>query len=156
MTKTEFPGHELRRRREELGLSVYEVFRNTHVPTQFIEALEKSDLKKLPGSCYAIGYIKSYCALLDLDGERFVDTFRSCVRPSEPVRFLGRKKETKIAAPSWMNDVVAWAVVMGIVLLGWLTYSVVFAPRADVNDRAVDAVTIDNTPAPSAMDRFVP
>jgi len=150
MKKAVFPGHELRRRREEMGLSVYEVFRNTRVPVEYIEALERGELRALPSVCYCIGFLKSYCTYIGLDAERFVDTFRSCSHPV-PQGFLRRSLPTTRSAtmPRWMDDLLTWGAVMAIVLLGWVTYTVLFAPSTDVLDKSVQAGTFDISTPPT-------
>lgn len=153
MKENNFPGHELRLRREELGLSVYEVFRHTRIPARYIESLENSDLNALPGPCYGVGFIRTYCTVLQLEPERYVDTFRSCRRPA-PQSFLRRNIEARRAPLLWLNDVLPWVVVMGVVLLGWVAYSVVFSPHADVGDNAVQADTLDFPQTPSPPEPF--
>jgi cytoskeletal protein RodZ len=140
-----FPGHELREQREELGLSVYEVFRKTRVPANYIEALERGDVQALPSACYTTGFLKTYCQCLGLDPDRYVDSFRACLRPSV-TRFPGRERDQERGTPAWLQDVTTWAIVMAIVLLGWITYTVVIRPHPDDVDQRVQATTVDLTP----------
>jgi cytoskeletal protein RodZ len=141
MKPASFPGGELRARREELGISVYEAFRRTHVPVNYIEALERADVQALPAACYAVGFLKSYCEFLDLDAERYVDSFRACVRPSV-VRFMAREGQ-RSRPPAWVQDLMTWAAVIGILLLGWVTYTVVFQPQAQNPSKRVDAGPVE-------------
>ncbi len=137
MKQASFPGGELRARREELGVTVYEAFRRTHVPANYIEALERADIHALPATCYAVGFLKSYCEFLGVESERYVDSLRACVRPSV-VRFLAREGSAT-RPPAWLQDLVAWAAVMAILLLGWVTYTVVFQPQTQNPNKRVDA-----------------
>jgi cytoskeletal protein RodZ len=137
MKQASFPGDELKTRREELGVTVYEAFRKTHVPANYIEALERADLRSLPAMCYAVGFLKSYCDFLGVDAERYVNRLRECARPA-PARFLTREGD-RSRTPAWAQDFVTWAAVMGILLLGWLTYTVVFQPQAQNSDKRVNA-----------------
>jgi len=141
MKQASFPGGELRARREELGISVYEAFRRTHVPVNYIEALERADVHALPATCYAIGFLKSYCEFLDLDVERYADSFRACVRPSA-VRFRAREGNPA-RMPGWVQDLTTWAAVIAILLLGWITYTVVFQPQAHNPSKRVDASPVE-------------
>ena len=147
MKQTSFPGEELRARREELGLTVYEAFRRTHVPANYIEALERGDVQALPAPCYAVGFLKSYCEFLGLDADRYVDSFRACFRPSV-VRFLTREGDNR-KPPAWLHDLMTWAVITAMLVLGWVTYTVVFQPQAQNPDKRVDAgsVGIQQPPA---------
>jgi cytoskeletal protein RodZ len=149
MRQASFPGGELRARREELGITVYEAFRRTHVPANYIEALERADVQALPATCYAVGFLKSYCEFLGLEEDRYVDSFRACVRPSV-VRFLARKGDPP-RPPAWLNDLMTWSVVTSILLLGWITYTVVFQPQAQNPDKRVDAGTVELQPPPAGQ-----
>jgi cytoskeletal protein RodZ len=146
MRPTFFPGHELRERREELGLSVYEAFRKTRVPANYIEALERGDLPALPSSCYATGFLKTYCEFLGLEAERYVDNLRACLRPSV-VRFLRRENRSELRLPAWVNDAAAWAVITVLVLLAWVTYAVVVQPQAEPVHQRVEAGTLELPPS---------
>jgi hypothetical protein len=79
-----FPGSELRARREELGFSIYEAFRKTRVPANYIEALEQGDILNLPATCYAAGFLKTYCEFLGLNPE--VPRVRASFRDPFPAR----------------------------------------------------------------------
>ena len=150
MKRTPFPGGELRARREEMRLNVYEVFRKTRVPVKYIHALEKGDLRALPVSCYSVAFLRTYCQFLELDADRYVDTFRACSRPSA-IRFLRRKEDAHLRAPVWMHDLMTWAAVLAILALGWITYNVVFHPQADVTSQHVEAQTV---PPPASDQGF--
>lgn len=153
MKHNSFPGHELREHREKLGLSVYEVFRRTRVPAPYIAAMERGDVRGLPAPCYAVGFIRTYCEFLGLNAERYVDSFRACLRPSSGNRFLSRPDGSAFRMPSWAQDAMTWAVVALVVLLGWITYTVVFHPGAP-GERRVSASTIEVVapPPPAAED----
>ena len=144
MSYTPFPGNNLRQRREALGLSVYEAYRNTRVPVKYIEIIERGDLASLPGECYSVGFLRTYCQFLELDPDPYVDTLRACSRPA-PVRFPRSRAELERVAPAWMQDLMTWAVIMAVILLGWVTYAVVFRPQAEVTDKRVAAGVIDDT-----------
>jgi len=147
MKQTSFPGEELRARREQLGLTIYEAFRKTHVPSAYIEVLERGDVQALPAPCYAVGFLKSYCEFLGLESERYVDSFRACFRPSV-VRFIARKGYV-YRPPAWLHDLATWAVVMALLVLGWVTYTVVLRPEAQIPDKRVDASTVGIQPPPA-------
>lgn len=142
MTYTTFPGNDLRQRREGLGVSIYEAYRNTRVPVKYIESIERGDVGSLPGECYSVGFLRTYCQFLELDPEPYVDTLRACSRPAPP-RFPRSRADLERRAPAWMQDLMTWAVITAVILLGWVTYAVVFRPQAEVTDNRVDAGTIE-------------
>ena len=155
MRQTSFPGHELRERREELGISVYEAFRKTRVPAEYIEALERGDLHRLPVACYALGFLKTYCQFLGLGPERYLDCFRACSRPSM-MRFLRRDENEEFHLPSWVQEAVTWAVITAVVVLGWLTYSMVVQPQVDTADKRVEAGTVEMMDPPASAIETAP
>lgn len=129
MTQTVFPGDELRERRESMGLTAAEVFRRTRIRVDHIEALERGDVDALPAPCYAAGFLKSYCEFLELDPNRFIESLRACSRPTGKRFLRSRKTNAEFRPPAWMQDLVAWAVIIAILVLGWVTYTVVFQPK---------------------------
>jgi len=138
MTKSGFPGEELRKRREEMGLSGYEAYRNTRVPVRFIDAMERGDIGSLPGACYTVGFMRTYCVFLGVEPDRFIDSYRACCRPSG-TRFLRHARSEEYQAPKWINEAVTWAMVTAVLLLGWLTYTVVLHPKPHDAARRVEA-----------------
>jgi len=146
MTQTSFPGEGLRERRESMGLSVEDVFRRIHVPVAYIEALETGALRQLPVPCYAVGFLKTYCQFLELDPNRFIESLQTCLRPPAS-RFLRRRRTAAPARrpPAWLHEAVTWAVVVAILLLGWMTYNVVFQPKTE----GVEADTVEMIVPPS-------
>ena len=59
-------GAVLRRRREEMGLSLDDVAASTRVRKTYLHALEEENLKGLPGAAYAIGFLRIYARQLNL------------------------------------------------------------------------------------------
>src|SRR5512139_2385746 len=67
--KTEGFGASLRRRREELGLSLDDVAASTRIRKTYLQALENENLQVLPGASYAIGFLRIYARQLELPVE---------------------------------------------------------------------------------------
>ena len=53
-------GKEVRRKREELGLSLKDVHEGTKIRTQFLEGIERGDFSEFPGTVYVRGFIRTY------------------------------------------------------------------------------------------------
>ena len=144
MRHSTFPGSELRERRESMGLSTKEAFEHTLVRIDYIEAFERGDLEALPGACYSAGFLKSYCALLDVDPNRYLDSFRAHSRYSSS-RFLRRKGNGKLNLPRWARAWLAWAPVLALLAFGWVTYHLVLQPQPPQD---VEASTVQMNVAP--------
>jgi cytoskeleton protein RodZ len=70
-------GAVLRERREELGFDLDAVGEALRIKPIFLAALEQSRAEDLPGPTYAIGFIRAYAQLLDLDANRILDDYRA-------------------------------------------------------------------------------
>ncbi len=151
MNESTFPGSELRVRREELGFSVEDVYRKIRVPINVLQSLETGDVQNLPAACYTVGFLKTYCQLMGICPNRFVDTYQACVRPT--TRFLRRAAAPAqpIPRPKWVGELAAWAAVCLVIALGWFAYAVVVRPNADPGDQRALAGTEDGLHVPSAV-----
>ena len=144
MSYMPFPGSEIRERRESLGMSVYEAYRHTRVPVKYIDLIERGDVGAMPGECYSVGFLRTYCQFLEMDPDPYVDCMRALSRPA-PARFPRSRAELEKGAPPWMQDLMTWAVIMAVILLGWVTYAVVFRPQADLTEGRVSASVVDGS-----------
>jgi cytoskeleton protein RodZ len=66
----------LRRRREELGRDVATVARQLRIRAIYIQAIEEGRLQDLPGTAYAVGFVRAYADYLGLDGNSIVSDYR--------------------------------------------------------------------------------
>ena len=61
----------------------------------------------------------------------------------EPVYFSrGGLVSPPGARPLWVSDALTWGAICAILLLGWVSYSVVVKPFAESGEKRVDAGTI--------------
>jgi hypothetical protein len=68
MSQYDFPGHRLREQREALGLSLLDAYHETHVPIEYLTHLENGRLNELPATTYTVGFLNTYCQVLQLSG----------------------------------------------------------------------------------------
>ena len=139
-------GEELRQRREELGFSRDDVHANARIPLASLAALEDGEVSRLPAACYVVGFLKSYCALLELEPSRFVEAYKAALE--EPVQQRGvlgltQRPQSGGEPPSgWMTEAVVWAAICGILVLGWIAYASVVRPTDDPGQGRVEAETL--------------
>lgn len=150
MKQIRFPGEMLRTRREACGWSLLDVHNHIHVPVLYLHALEEGNLDALPIHTYAVGFLNSYCQFLEVDPEPFLDQFHACAH-AHPTRFRRTRAHAAWSRPRWLGDLIAWAAVCAILLLSWLTYTVVVRPFAPDAPARVDAGTME-APAPAHVD----
>ncbi|HRI88558.1 MAG TPA: helix-turn-helix domain-containing protein [Candidatus Hydrogenedentes bacterium] len=149
MNHAAFPGDELRARREDLGLSSDDIYRRIRVPAHFVESIEAGAVHNLPAACYSVGFLKTYCQLLNLDANRYVDTYQACVRPQKTFLRRSAPEPRNSNPPRWMAEAMAWAAVCGVIALGWLTYTVVVQPNAAATEQRAHAATADDIRVPA-------
>jgi len=70
-------GEVLRERREELGYDLDAIGEALRIKPVFLAALEQGRAQDLPGATYAIGFIRAYAQLLDLDADRILDDYKA-------------------------------------------------------------------------------
>jgi len=70
-------GAELRQVRERAGWKMDEVAAALRIRQPYLEAIERGDLKALPGPAYEVGFIRAYAQALGLDGDEILRRFRA-------------------------------------------------------------------------------
>ena len=70
-------GAVLRERREELGFDLDAVGEALRIKPIYLAALEQGRAQDLPGPTYAIGFIRAYAQLLNLDADRILDSYKA-------------------------------------------------------------------------------
>ena len=120
-------GQYLRKRREELRMSVEEVARTTRVPISSVERIEADQFDELPGEVFVRGFLTSYARTVELAPEDVLARYTACRRvawvtplplstPSRPAR--GRRFGVAIAF-------------VLLLILFTLALSIVLKPRGD-------------------------
>ena len=83
-------GEVLRAAREERGVDLARVERDTKIRSRYLSALERGAYRDLPGAVYTKGFLRNYGGYLGLDTEYLVDLYRlesaaaTVERPSVP------------------------------------------------------------------------
>jgi cytoskeletal protein RodZ len=77
-------GEWLRQRREELEIGLEQAEADTRIRLRYLEALEAEDFEALPDPVVGRGFLRNYCAYLDLDAQEASERFSVLVAPPEP------------------------------------------------------------------------
>ncbi len=64
------PGEQLRKARKEKGLGIDDLVPQLGLPARVLNAIETDDFERLPAPMYVRGYVRRYCALIELPEER--------------------------------------------------------------------------------------
>lgn len=118
-------GDKLRVEREQKGLSVEQIARDTNIAKRYLEALEIEDFSVFPGDPYLIGFLRNYAEYLGIDPEEMVSLYKNFTIQSQPVpmdELLERKRPVK-----WWLVLVVVVVVAGLGFGGYLLYPIIFS-----------------------------
>lgn len=104
-------GAELRAARLRLGWTLEEVANGLRIRLPFLEAIEEGRIGDLPGSAYAVGFVRTYANSLGLDSDEVARRFRA------EGHEVNRKTELAFPAPVPERGVPAGAVILlGLIL----------------------------------------
>jgi cytoskeletal protein RodZ len=124
-------GNKLRAARTRRKLSLQDAEEATKIRARYLGALEDEDWDQLPGDTYARAFIRTYAALLGLDGDRLAEEQRrrrGASRPGEklprvdprPRRVVGHRGRSR-KLPSWLlTGLVVALVAVALVAIGLL------------------------------------
>lgn len=123
-------GARLRRRREELGLSLDDVAASTRVRKTYLQALEDERLEILPGTSYVVGFLRIYARQLGLPVEPLLaviadaDLHGEAEGPTsggEVRRRLKKVKDSKRRGRRMATIFVLLGLAVLVALVAWLT-----------------------------------
>jgi len=77
-------GKHLRESREQRGLTIDQVARETNISRQYISALEEDRYEAFPAEPYVIGFMRNYCDHLGLDTESLIGKYRTLKIQEQP------------------------------------------------------------------------
>lgn len=80
----EHVGYYLKQTRERLELSLEQVSEDIRVRRVYLEAIEEGHYERLPGTAYAVGFVRNYAKYLGLDATRIVEQFRAESSAQQP------------------------------------------------------------------------
>ncbi len=112
-------GAQLREARQELGWQLPDLAASLRIRREYLEAIEDGRMSDLPGSTYALGFVRSYASALGLSGNQVAARFRA------ETDDIGRRQPLTFPAPVPQRGVPAGALMLlGLVILagayaGW-------------------------------------
>lgn len=143
---TNFQG--LKEKREELGISLKDVFRRTRISVVYLQAIENGDFHLLPMPVYAKNFINTYARFLGVDSKlvfaRYEDYLSSLnILENIPPADIPEKETFfgKIARHSTFWGIASFLIVIACVM--WLI-SMQYKPASDIikNSKGESAVDI--------------
>lgn len=147
-------GHLLQQRRQELGLNLEQVEKDTKIRKQYVEFIEAGNYDRLKDDIYSRGYVKNYADYLGLETspilllyrkERQARTQALKLRDSRANQKIGL---TPIKSPRWIITPRTFVVICIIGLLGlvlgyliWQFTGLAAAPKLSVDKPGSETVT---------------
>ncbi len=113
----------LRLARQEHGQDLRTVAQILRIRLAYLEAIEAGDFEALPGTAYAIGFLRTYAEFLGLDGDEIVERFKHQVHGTEP------KLDLVFPEPVGQNRIPGGAIILisaqllGLAYGGWFYLS---------------------------------
>lgn len=142
----------LRRRREELKLSLDDVAASTRIRKTYIHALEEENLSVLPGAVYSIGFLRIYARQLGLSAESLISSLETEARGDDQ----GASLTTGSAQPSSAKSrkrTSGWLWLLLLLLLSGIAAAIYFVlmPELPVASKPPVAVAplVENQPVPA-------
>ncbi|MDN5347732.1 MAG: hypothetical protein PWP65_1296, partial [Clostridia bacterium] len=110
-------GEQLRRARQEKGLTLHEVEEATKIRLKYLNALEEEAFDELPGRVYAIGFLRNYARYLGLDAEELVRQLKEIVPlpQEEPLRGFTPGHELTVSRRRWQRLLIAGLVILALI-----------------------------------------
>ncbi len=94
------PGDILRKRREELGLTLLELENNFNIPRRSLEAMERDEYDFFPAESYYRGFLQNYAESLKLDPKILLNAYQNVKIIESPLpmeQLTGNNKKSKFS-----------------------------------------------------------
>jgi cytoskeletal protein RodZ len=115
-------GEKLKTARNEKGLSLDQISRETNISIRYLEALETENFAIFPGEPYVIGFIKNYGAYLELDIQKLISLYRALRIQEQPIPVEQLLK----SSPKLPKFIIPTVIILAILGAGgWFVYSVI-------------------------------
>jgi cytoskeleton protein RodZ len=112
----------LRRRREEIQQDIEDVSRQLRIRSAYIRAIEDGKFQDLPGSAYAVGFVRAYADYLGLDGGSIVGDYRDeLARRSRQNELVWPSEGTESRFPG--GTILVVCVLLGLAIYGGWFYA---------------------------------
>ncbi|MGZ4354581.1 MAG: helix-turn-helix domain-containing protein [Gaiellaceae bacterium] len=98
-------GSSLRQARQQRGLGIADVERETHIRAKYLGALEDERFDVLPGQAYVRGFLRTYADFLGLNGGLYVDEYNEKFAPPDeelpPIQHRAQhRRELRLTRPA--------------------------------------------------------
>jgi len=110
-------GNSLREARMRQGLDYSQVELATKIRAKYIKALEDEQFELLPGGTYIKGFLRSYSEYLGLDGQLYVDEYKSRFIADGPEEATRERRQPRIQQQRALEGRIVLLGLLGITAL---------------------------------------
>jgi cytoskeleton protein RodZ len=145
-------GQELKRAREERGISLHDVANRTHIGVRFLQAIESDSYDILPGGVFNRAFVRKFAQQVGLDEEQALKLYEEQLKElggePERVSYLGLDDEQSRSSSG--NGMLFSLLALLILGAGLYGAYLIFNRPASSNQAALATPTPQSTPAPVA------
>jgi len=138
-------GEKLKEARNEKGLSIEQISRETNISIRYLEALESENFNVFPAEPYLIGFLRNYSVYLDLDVQKVISLYRAIRIQEQPVP-VEQLLQTQPKIPGFLIPMLVILAVLG--LSGWGIYTLIVNRKNNI----VESAPVTRTPIEYIME----
>ncbi len=156
-------GSELRAAREASGARIEDIAAILRIRSDHLLALEEDDYDRLPGSVYAIGFIRTYATHLNINAAELIGRYKATVMAPQLSEQVPESQMEVDSVPAAVKIAIIVAAILLIYLM-WLMAGGARGPETSGGTKAPESPNIVRdtppveppAPAPTAIIRPVP
>ncbi len=122
-------GEQLRHAREERGIGLREISDQTRISVRYLEAIESSDFKRLPGGIFNRSFVRAYARCVGYDEKEAIEAYTRYLReqgdPDDEVATTPHHSKVYTDEPATRSPILT--VILAIVILAILTLAALAA-----------------------------
>ena len=145
-TANEKIGDVLREAREAIDASLDDISALLKIRSDHLQALENDDFERLPGSVYAIGFIRTYATHLGLNAGELIERYKAAVAVPH-LEDQGPNPQTDVEPISGALKIAIGVMAVFVVYILWL---IAGGAGDDKNTGIASAPAVATAPSPSA------
>lgn len=113
-------GSELKKAREDNGLTLEEIQEATKIRKKYLKAIENENYEVIPGKTYVKAFIKKYAAEVGLNGKEIVKKYENEIQikqKNEKEQKQKINKETKFWKTKWTKIIIILIIIFSIITI---------------------------------------
>ena len=153
--QTEILGEYLKSARQNLGMSLEDVARQTNIQLKFLEALENGQFKGLPADVYIFGFLRQLADLYQTDSQELITQFKKEkgieLQIIKPIGTAGQSWQKKyfgelVVTPKILSLIGGLLfIVVTVIYIVWQVLSINKTPGLDISSPSNNSVVMGSS-----------